>query len=205
MIINHLICSMTKLLSGTHVRFLTPLGEDIPKIYFANHQSHLDAFVIYYALPEYIRVKVRPVAKKEYWKKGYVRQYLSQRVVKTLLIEEHTQYPVEHPLHPVNQMIKAIDQGSSLLLFPEGTRNCEEGIHEFKSGLYHVARQRPQIDLIPIYVENTNRILPKGEYIPVPILGRITFGEAFGIKPDESKQEFLDRARVVLGQLGEMK
>ena len=74
-------------------------------------------------------------------------------------------------------------------------------IGHFKSGLYHLSRLRPDAELIPVYLENLNRILPKGEVLPVPMLSRVVFGPPLPARDHEDKQAFLTRARDALLQL----
>jgi hypothetical protein len=68
----------------------------------------------------------------------------------------------------------------------------------FKSGLYHLCRLKPELELVPVYLANMNRILPKGEVLPVPLLGRVIFGKPMTIEPNEDKTAFLTRAREAL-------
>lgn len=90
-------------------------------------------------------------------------------------------------------LIKALDEGSSLIIFPEGGRGKSE-IQKFKPGIYHLSKKRPDIELVPTYIENANRILPKGEFIPIPMLCSITFGEPIRLNANEGREEFLKRA-----------
>jgi 1-acyl-sn-glycerol-3-phosphate acyltransferase len=100
--------------------------------------------------------------------------------------------------NPIKTLANALDAGSSLILFPEGTRNDSDTLQTFKSGLYHLCKQRPQIELIPTYINNANRILPKGECIPVPVLCTVTFGEPLFFDAEESRDKFLERAEKAL-------
>ena len=59
-------------------------------------------------------------------------------------------------------------------------------------------RMRPDIELVPAWLENLNRILPKGEIVPVPLLGSVTFGAPISLDGDEPKGHFLQRARHAL-------
>ena len=95
-----------------------------------------------------------------------------------------------------------LDQGWSLIVFPEGTRNSSDDLLPFKSGIYHVARQRPQIELVPVWIENLNRVMPKGEFLPVPLLCSATFGAPTRLAPGEEKDAFLARLRRSVIELG---
>ena len=100
---------------------------------------------------------------------------------------------------PVAQMLTAASAGSSLIIFPEGQRNMTgQGLLPFKSGLYHFARQRPDIDLVPVWIANLNRVMPKGEIVPIPLICTVTFGEPLTIQNGEAKDAFLARATAAL-------
>jgi 1-acyl-sn-glycerol-3-phosphate acyltransferase len=99
-------------------------------------------------------------------------------------------------------MALALDAGDSLILFPEGNRNTgDDLLLPFKSGLYHLARMRPEVDLVPVWIENLNRVLPKGEVIPVPLICTVTFGAALHLAGGETKDLFLGRAAAALRAL----
>ena len=102
----------------------------------------------------------------------------------------------------VEQMARAMGDQDSLIVFPEGTRSSNGVIGPFKSGLYHLSRARPDAELVPVHLENLNRILPKGESLPVPMVSRVIFGPALVDEENEDKDVFLTRARLALLQLG---
>ncbi|OYW48349.1 MAG: hypothetical protein B7Z31_15115 [Rhodobacterales bacterium 12-65-15] len=96
-------------------------------------------------------------------------------------------------------MVAALDAGASLILFPEGQRNASpEPLLPFKSGLYHLAKARPAVDLVPVWIANLNKVMPKGEVIPVPLICTLTFGSPLHLAADEPKEAFLDRAMAAL-------
>jgi 1-acyl-sn-glycerol-3-phosphate acyltransferase len=96
-------------------------------------------------------------------------------------------------------MITALDHGDSLILFPEGTRNTtDEVLQPFKSGVYHVVAARPGVECVPVWIENLNRVMPKGEFVPIPLLCTLSFGEPVRIADGEDKDVFLGRLRDAL-------
>lgn len=177
--------------------------EPIPRkrIYFANHTSNADFPVIWSTLPAFLRAQTRPVAASDYWLKNRVRAFFGHDVLNAVLInrDRDNRDPAEDP---VAMMVAALDGGASLILFPEGMRNLTENpVLPFKSGLFHVASARPEIDLVPTWVNNMNSVLPKGEVVPVPLICTVTFGTPIHIEPGEDRDIFLARARAALATL----
>lgn len=169
---------------------------DERRVYFANHASHGDFVLIWAVLPPRLRDRTRPVAGADYWLKSAVRRFIGQNIFNAVLIDRDRD---ARTADPVAQMADALDGGASLIVFPEGTRNVTDApLLPFKSGLYHLARMRPGIDLVPAWIDNLNRVMPKGEFVPVPLICTVTFGAPLRLEDGESKQEFLARAETAL-------
>jgi 1-acyl-sn-glycerol-3-phosphate acyltransferase len=188
-----------KLLSGATARWIDCAPDSCQRVYFANHTSHLDALVVWASLPSEVRKVTRPVAAKDYWTKGPVRRYLADSF--NALLIDRTDIKVHRS--PVDLMIREAGEKYSLIVFPEGSRNTTGELGEFKSGLYHLSKKRPDWELIPVYIDNLNRVLPRGEFFPVPLLSCITFGPPIWLEPTENKADFLERARNALIRLKE--
>ena len=166
------------------------------RVYYANHTSNGDFVLIWTVLPPALRRITRPVAGADYWNVNATRRFIADRVFHSVLIDRN---PDTRKDDPVGQMAQALDTGASLIIFPEGTRNMtEERLLPFKSGLYHLATARPQVELVPVWLENLNRMMPKGEVFPVPLLCTVTFGAPISIAPHEDKSAFLERAQNAL-------
>jgi 1-acyl-sn-glycerol-3-phosphate acyltransferase len=188
---------IARLLSGASVRWTECQPDTCQRVYFANHTSHLDAIVLWSVLPYNVRAIARPVAAKDYWNAGPMRRFMA-RTFNAILIDR-----TEIKIHqsPVDLMVREIGDKYSLIVFPEGSRNSGEGIGEFKSGLYYLCKKRPDLELIPVHIDNMNRILPRGEVLPVPLLSCITFGAPMWLESGEPKAAFLERAREAVRQL----
>jgi 1-acyl-sn-glycerol-3-phosphate acyltransferase len=192
---------LARILSGASVRWIDSQPDTCQRVYFANHTSHLDPIVIWSALPQAVRTITRPVAAKDYWMKGPVRRYFANQLFNAILIDRE-----EIKVHqsPVDLMIREIGHTYSLIIFPEGGRSAGLEIGEFKSGLYYLCKKRPDLELIPVHVDNMNRILPRGEVLPVPLLSCITFGPPLWLEAGEPKVDFLARTREAVLRLKEL-
>jgi 1-acyl-sn-glycerol-3-phosphate acyltransferase len=166
------------------------------RVYFANHSSNGDFVLIWTVLPTHLRRQTRPVAALDYWLTSPLRAFIGRDVFNAVLIDRRPEARTEDP---VAKMVSAIDEGASLILFPEGKRNsAEEPLLPFKSGLYHLSKARPEVDLVPVWIANLNKVMPKGEIIPVPLICTVTFGAPLHLAPDEAKDAFLARAAAAL-------
>jgi len=189
--IGRLIAFVTRLLTGGMARWRGCAPEAKQRIYFANHTSNLDFVLLWSALPTRLREKTRPIAAQDYWSSSF-RSFLAQRVFRAVLIERKKVTRESNPLEP---MLQALSEGSSLIIFPEGTRLSGEALGPFRPGLFHLAKARPDVEFVPVYIENLNRVLPKGEFLPVPMLCSVHFGTPLVISEDELKADFLERSR----------
>ncbi len=166
------------------------------RVYFANHVSHGDFVLVWTVLPERLRRKTRPVAGSDYWMKSRMRQFIGRDVFKSVLIDRDPETRTEDP---VEKMVEALDENASLIVFPEGTRNSsDQPLLPFKSGLFHLATARPSVDLVPVWIANLNRVMPKGEFVPVPLICTVTFGAPVHVQTGEAKDDFLARASAAL-------
>ena len=187
------IIFFTRLLTGMQAYWNGCAPSPAQRVYFANHSSHGDFVLVWAGLPPELRKRTRPVAGADYWNRPGLRGFIGRDVFNALLIDRTHGDPASNP---VAQMQAALEQGQSLIVFPEGTRNTtDERLLPFKSGIYHLARARPATEFVPVWIDNINRVMPKGEVIPVPLLCSVTFGSPVQLAPDEGKDEFLTRCR----------
>jgi 1-acyl-sn-glycerol-3-phosphate acyltransferase len=191
---------IAKLLSGASVRWVDCEPDTCQRVYFANHTSHLDALVLWSCLPREVRAVTRAVAAKDYWERGPVRRHIAKSF--NVLLIERTEIKVHQS--PVERMLREMGNRYSLIVFPEGGRSDNDEMGEFKSGLYYLSKKRPDLELVPVFMDNLNRVLPRGEVLPVPLLSCITIGPPMWLEAGESKGDFLTRAREAVRRLKEL-
>jgi 1-acyl-sn-glycerol-3-phosphate acyltransferase len=200
-IVRNFLILLVKFLSGVSVRWVDCQPDKCQRVYFANHTSHLDPVVIWSALPHDVRKVTRMVAAKDYWGKGRVRRYVGKKVFNALLIDRRD---ISFKNTPVQLMLEEMKETYSIIIFPEGGRTTGEKVLEFKSGLYYLAKKKPELELIPVYLDNMNRILPRGKVLPVPMCSRAVFGPPIWIEQGEPKNVFLERAREAVLRLKDL-
>jgi 1-acyl-sn-glycerol-3-phosphate acyltransferase len=185
------LLGLIRALTGAQARWQGCPPKAEQRIYFANHQSHADLVLMWAALPSELRSITRPIAAKDYWTKTPFKKWITTAVFNAIYVDR-TKTTDQDPLEP---LIDALESGDSIILFPEGTRGNQEEPQAFKSGLYNLAQKFPQVVLVPAWINNVQRVMPKGEVVPVPILCSVTFGAPLVLEPGEERGSFLTRAR----------
>ncbi|MDQ7972910.1 MAG: 1-acyl-sn-glycerol-3-phosphate acyltransferase [Rhodocyclaceae bacterium] len=303
-----MLLGLVRLLTGAQARWFGCPPKAEQRIYFANHQSHVDLVMIWAALPEELRSITRPIAARDYWANTPLKRWITTEVFNAVYVEraggptppapampappvaaapaggeriEPTfdlpgsmttpaatlptavsaeastappalavaagaeadtpppplppasrsdaqgeldlptplpstpaaspasaaaadaadasagamPLPELRPDDPLLPLVDALRSGDSIIIFPEGTRGHTGTPQKFKSGLYMLARLFPEVVLVPAWIDNVQRVMPKGEVVPVPILCSVTFGAPLKLGAGEERRAFLDRAR----------
>jgi 1-acyl-sn-glycerol-3-phosphate acyltransferase len=190
------------------VRFLERIDDTRQRIFFANHSSHLDFILIWSSLPRHVRERTRPVAGRDYWERSRFRRYYVQKVFNAVLIDRKLLDSDtvggafdRRGREAVEQMLQGLGAEHSLILFPEGTRGSGEYIGQFRSGLYYLSRERPDVELVPVRIHGAHKVLPKGRKLPRPQESDLTFGESMRFEEGETRTAFIERARAALRTL----
>ncbi len=147
-------------------------------IIVANHNSHVDTMVLLSSLPISLLKRTHPVATATYFGKKKWLELLSNLFVNTVLIkrrEEKT--PETNQEKALERLMKKLEQGHSLILFPEGSRGEPEQMQAFRKGIGVLLQKFPNIPFIPVYLKGMGKILPKGSILPVPYDAQVYFGE----------------------------
>ena len=189
---------LVRLLVGAYPRWIGSTPTASQRIYFENHTSHMDTVVLWAALPAALRANTRPVAAKDYWDRQGIRGAIARDELNVVMIDRNRDDPDADPLQPLRD---ALEHGFSLIIFPEGTRSAQSLPNAFKSGLYYLATEFPAVELIPVYIENLHRSMPKGAFLPVPFICTVRFGAPLARGTAEERDSFLQRAREAVVQL----
>jgi 1-acyl-sn-glycerol-3-phosphate acyltransferase len=198
-LIGRVLCGAIRFVSGINSRWVDCVPSTRQRVYYGNHSSHLDIVVLWSSLPREIRRLTRPVAARDYWETSRLRKFLVHNIFNAIMIDRSGHggdfSAAERSLEAT---LDGIGDRYSLIIFPEGTRGSGDEIAPFKSGIYHIAKHKPGIEFVPVYLENLNRILPKGEVLLVPVIGSISFGRPLVLGENEARAAFLERARQAL-------
>lgn len=190
------IVGFARALTGVRATWTSQGAHATQTLYFANHTSHGDFVLVWTTLPPELRHTTRPVAAADYWSVSALRRFIGLEVFRAVLIAR------ERPsagADPIAEMAAALHAGDSLIMFPEGTRNSTDApLLPLKSGLFHLARRCPDVRLVPVWIENLRRVLPKGSFLPVPLACMVHYGAPIALAEGEDKQAFLARARDAL-------
>ncbi|ENV07493.1 MULTISPECIES: lysophospholipid acyltransferase family protein [Acinetobacter] len=190
-----------RLLTGARSLWVGCEPELKQRIYYANHNSHIDFILLWSSLPTHIRRKTRPIAASDYWLKDGLRRFLIQDTFSGVTIQRNRS-DQQDPLQPVKDVLA---EGYSIIFFPEGTRNLNDDVEmlQFKSGLYHLSQQFPDVEVVPVWISNLKRVMPKGAFIPLPLLSTVIFGEPLALDQLTGKDQFLQHAQQQLLKLKE--
>jgi len=195
--LNNLLFWFSRVYWGVNSINVERINTPKQKVFFANHGSHLDTITILTALPEEVKIKTRPVAAADYWGKNFLNRYISKKILNCVLINRNSQKISDvDRINPLEPVYEALNEGFSVIIFPEGTRNTTEEPGEFKSGIYHLMQKYPDIEFIPVYLKNVSKSMPKGTFHPLPLICTIYFGSPMEKIENENKTEFLNRART---------
>lgn len=187
---------LTLIVLGINIRHRERLPKKGPAILVANHNSHLDTLVMMTLFPLRMQNRIRPVAAADYFLKNRWMAWFSLNIMHII--------PLQRKGGKKNQdlfqgIYTALDQGDLVILYPEGSRGEPERLQRYKSGIYHLARKRPDVPIHPIFMHGLGKALPKGDPILVPFFCDVFVGEPF--RWQEDKQAFMEELNLRMAEL----
>lgn len=185
------------ILVGVKVVNAIELKQKGPMILVSNHNSHLDTMALMSALPIKQLVRTHPVAAADYFGGNGLKRFFSRWVVNALLIPRKR---AEGDPSPTDLMVKFLDKGHSLILFPEGSRGEPEKFQAFQKGIGAILKRRPHIPYIPVFMSGMGRVLPKGETLLVPFDAYVMIGKPCIAKNTDVLEIVEEVKRAILDQ-----
>jgi 1-acyl-sn-glycerol-3-phosphate acyltransferase len=162
---------------GANVRRRELLPEKGPAIIVANHNSHLDTLTIMAMFRLRDLPRLRPVAAMDYFMRTKLTAWFAVNIIGIIpLARGGRGKSGGHPLEPCQ---RALDRGDILIVFPEGSRGEPETLSQFKNGVAHLVKARPQTPVHPLFMHGLGKALPKDSYLLVPFNCDVAVGEAF--------------------------
>ena len=170
---------------------------DRPVILASNHTSHADTPLLLYALGDRVRERTVVAAAADYFYQRRTIGFLTSLILNTFPFARSG--GPQEVLHRSSQLLKS---GWNLLVFPEGTRSPDGTMQEFRPGVGHLATEN-RVDVIPMHVRGSHRIMPKGRDIPLPAHAEIRIGKPLRVADGETSRAFAARVEQAVHGLAD--
>jgi len=160
----------------------------------ANHNSHLDTLLVYAILPVRQLVNTHPVAARDYFARHRWLLAALDYLFQPVWVDR-----ADRDGDPIGEIIRQIDRGHSIIIFPEGTRGEPGKMQEFKTGVCRVVAQRADVPVVPVFLLGPERCFPKRTNIPLPLWNHATVGP-----PRQLTGEVHDAARALQREIEDL-
>jgi len=158
---------------GLNVRHAQRMPKAGPAIIVANHNSHLDTLVLTTLFPLKLLPSIRPVAAVDYFTKSKTLAWFTTHIINAIFIDRD----LTASRDPLSDVHGALAQGDIVILYPEGSRGEPERLATFKGGVARLAKQHPDIPVVPIFFHGLGKALPKDDWLPVPFFIDVFVGD----------------------------
>ena len=162
---------------------LNALDKNSPVIFTANHRSHADTPILLTSIPEPWRHKLVVAAAKDYFFNNALRAGFFSLAIGAIPIERNKLDRASGEL--AGDLLK---KGWSLIIYPEGGRSPDGWGMPFRGGAAYLAK-RHQVPIVPIYLEGTRNILPRGKNFPKTSKTMLIFGDPIFCNPETKSQQ----------------
>jgi 1-acyl-sn-glycerol-3-phosphate acyltransferase len=160
---------LVTLLLGRCIKGHEHLPVSGPAIIAANHNSHLDILYLIALMPLKALALLRPVAAADYFCSTPLTSWLSSTFLGIIPLERKRG---SFHADPLAGPAAALEQGEIVIIFPEGSRGKPEELGQIKPGVAHLAKRFPSVPVVPVFMRNLGKSLPRGSFVLVPFCGK---------------------------------
>jgi 1-acyl-sn-glycerol-3-phosphate acyltransferase len=188
-----LVKPLLAVMVGVNVFGRANLPKKGPFILIANHNSHMDTLTLMNLFPLQQLHHIHPAAAEDYFCAHRFLSWFSGTFFNVIPIPRTH---ITKANNPLKRMCQVLDAGESLIVFPEGSRGQPEHMAPFQSGIVHLIQKYPDVSVVPVFLKGMGRVLPKGEFVPVPFFCDVVIGE-----PLQFAQNSTENRDVILARL----
>jgi 1-acyl-sn-glycerol-3-phosphate acyltransferase len=170
---------------------------DGPLIFVANHHSHLDTALLLTTLPMPWRHELVVAAAADYFFDTAPKAALAAWAYGAVPMERR-----RTSRRSADRAATLIDDGWSLLIFPEGGRSPDGWGQQHKGGAAYLA-VRCGVPVVPVHLDGTGRVLPKGRSVPEPQSVGINIGAPLHPADGEDARRFAVRVEAAIARLAD--
>ena len=168
-----------------------------PVVFAANHHSHIDTPLLLTSLPSPWRHHAVVGAAADYFFGTRITGAISALVIGAIPIDR-----AKISRASTDLARDLINEGWSLVVFPEGGRSPDGWGQPFRGGAAFIAK-RTNTPVVPVHIEGTGRILRKGKSTPTPSRTTVTFGEPMYCGDNEDARAFNARIEARVAELAD--
>jgi 1-acyl-sn-glycerol-3-phosphate acyltransferase len=168
-----------------------------PIIFAANHHSHLDIAMLLVAMPSRFRRKTTVAAAADYFFDKRWKSIVSSLTLNAIPIERH-----KVSRNTSDRLLQVLADGMNLVIFPEGGRSPDGWAQEFKPGAAFLSVRR-NVPIVPVHIEGTDEVLPKGSKLPKRHRCTVTFGLPLTPHEGEDARDLNARLAAAVNELAD--
>ncbi len=168
-----------------------------PVVFVANHHSHADTTLLLATLPAHLRRDLSVAAGADYFFTNKFMSTISALFIGAVPIERQRLSKLS-----ITNTVETIEAGNSLLIYPEGGRSPDGWSKEHRPGAAFVSKLAG-VPIVPIYIEGTGNVLPKGKYWPTRSRCAVAFGSPMRLEEDEDVRLFAKRVQKRVDELAD--